>query len=214
MTNAGDGSVAPGVPESRRPSGSARPMKSLVRTSCGTIVLATMVITTPLAQEASTEAAADGRDVVALQRLATERLRHEVGTWTTRVEFLDADGQVVNEVEGTETRMFVIDDRVLQTVSTVPALDRTGVSLKFFKADAKMMYAVSTDKDGDLWTFTEEVDGHVSTSTRHDNPDGTATYLRFSTLRETEHTIDVNAEMSSDGTDWTPIFRQYAVRQR
>jgi hypothetical protein len=186
--------------------------RSGVRAAWLTTVLVTLAMPPVVAQDVRNDA--QSGEVASLQRLATERLRKEVGTWTTRWTFLDAAGNVVNEVEGTEVRSFVIDDRVLQTVSTVPALERTSVSLKFFKADARMMYAVATDQDGDLWTFVEEVDGHVSTSTRHDNPDGTATYLRFSTLRETEHEIDVEGETSADGTNWTPIFRQYSVRRR
>lgn len=152
--------------------------------------------------------------VAALQRLATERLRREVGTWSTRWVYLDAAGNVASEAEGTEIRSFVIADRVLQTVSSVPTRNESSVSLKFFKTDVAMMYAVSTNPDGDLWTFIEEVDGHVSTSTRHENPDGTATYLRFSTLRETEDEIDVQGDVSTDGVRWTPILRKYAVRRR
>ncbi|GEM_PF-2765659 len=74
-------------------------------------VLATLAMMPVVAQDVRTDA--QSGEVESLQRLATERLRKEVGTWTTRWTFLDAAGNVVNEVDGTEVRSFVIDDRVL-----------------------------------------------------------------------------------------------------
>lgn len=148
-----------------------------------------------------------------LEQRALSKMQQDVGKWDCRWEFLDEDEQVVSVANGIQTMSFVIPDSVMQIMMEVPDMEITSVTHRFFHQLRGRLFWISVDNNGDSWQFVEELDGEPSYSLPHPNPDGTTTYLRFKTLRETKDEVDVLMEMSEDNETWNSIFRQYRVRR-
>ena len=58
-------------------------------------------------------AAQDNADTDLLAQKAKELFAYEVGTWDSRWERLDADGNVISEIQGTEVFSYTLDDTAL-----------------------------------------------------------------------------------------------------
>ena len=138
----------------------------------------------------------------------------DVGIWNCRWEFLDEQQNIVSAGEGTQTVSFVIEGVVQQLFMDAPFLDTQSVTHRFFHKTKQVLFWTSVDRHGDLWEFVEDMDGGFSYSLPHDDGDGTQTWLRFSSLRETPDEVDVLMELSKDEAHWIPIFRMFRVRQK
>lgn len=144
---------------------------------------------------------------------ALEKMKHDVGVWDCRWEFLNDEGEVSVTAEGTQAMSFVIENAVMQIIMDVPEMKIQSVTHRFFDPRRQKLFWISVDKNGEPWSFVEELDGKPSRSLPHLDSDGLTTHLRFTALRETADEVDILMERTTDETTWKPIFRQDRVRQ-
>ena len=151
------------------------------------------------------------------QRLEAEALNilaQRIGVWDSRWEFMADDGAISRVLEGTEVSEFILDDRVVQGITTIPEINTVGRSLNYFHPVEGKLYFFSVNKTGDHWILTEEVGSGMMISHRHRQADGVERIIRFKTIRRTESEVDVLREDSVDGgATWAPVFMQYLKKR-
>lgn len=170
------------------------------------LVLGLLVPATAVAQNA-TEAAASVAPAV-------EQLRHVIGTWDVRTEFLGADGNVAAAADGTYTFDWVIEDRVVQGVSAIPTWDMRAGILFYHRPDKSEVEMVSVGNDGQLWTMTGADTDETRTTPNVTMPDGSKLKLRFTRFNVEPDRFESRMERSTDGGQtWVQGNHQVFVRR-
>jgi hypothetical protein len=85
---------------------------------------------------------------------ALAQLRHVVGAWEVRTEFLNEDGGVARAVDGSYEFAWVIPDSIIRGVSRIPALDQVSAILFYLRPASRQVEMVSVGPDGRLWVMT------------------------------------------------------------
>jgi hypothetical protein len=146
---------------------------------------------------------------------ALEQLRHVIGTWDVRTEFLNSDGSVARAVDGTYEFEWVIPDRLARGTSRIPAMEQVSAILFYLRPAAHEVEMVSVGKDGDLWVMTGKDDEEVRTTPDRAMSDGSKMRLRFTRYDVQSDRFQSKMEYSTDGgLKWTQGNRQQFVRRK
>jgi hypothetical protein len=146
---------------------------------------------------------------------ALGQLRHIVGTWDVRTEFLNPDASVARAAEGTYEFEWVIPDRVARGVSRIPSLDQASAILFYLRPAQRQIEMVSVGADGRLWVMTGPDDSEVRTTADVPTADGGRMRLRFTRFNVTPGRFESRMDWSTDGgASWTQGNRQVFVRRR
>ena len=114
-----------------------------------------------------------------LPQKAKARLERMIGTWESRWDYLDKEGNVRRSVAGTETMRYLVEGRVIGMSTRVPETGSYNESLVYFNVKEDRLYLVSVDPSGQLWKLTGEADGHVLAAEPVKLPDGREMMIRF-----------------------------------
>lgn len=146
---------------------------------------------------------------------ARKRLDSLVGTWTSRWEYLDAEGKVIGVATGGEVGRYAQGDWLVEWTNEVVQQDgakRISKAWWFYNQQDKKIYLTSVGQDGDLWVLSGDPVEFTITSWPKKRPDGSTIIIRFQHSEGTEgekHTLHAVMEYSLDeGKTWTRSFRQ------
>ena len=157
---------------------------------------------------AQTPAAADGP-----APQAVEQLRHAIGLWDVTTEFLAADGSVQGTAEGQYRFGWVVPDRVVQGMSTIPAWNQASAILFFARPATEEVEMISVGGDGVVWRMIGPETSETRTTENRTMPDGTTLMLRFTRHEVRPDTFRSRMEMSNDGgRTWRLGNRQFFRR--
>ena len=189
-------------------------MKKVIFRCCLLLVL---VATASADLRGAMAKSADEQSVNELERIrneATQILKHRVGIWDSRWEFVDGDGNVTREILGVESSKLILGDKVVEGNTTIPEIDFVGKSFNYFHPIKKVLFFFSISETGDHWILTEEVGSGLMVSEPHLESGGGTRIIRFKTLSKTPTAVDVLREDSLDGGEtWKPVFYQYLRKQ-
>lgn len=145
---------------------------------------------------------------------AVSILQDELGSWDSRWERLDADGNVTSVTEGVETFLPLNGERVHLLKTHIPAMNQTSNGLRFYNPVEKRLMLISVGADGRHFILREEVGGNVVLSDPYMSRNGSETILRFTTTSATENEKIIDHEFSTDGgKSWT-LFRRQTMTRR
>ena len=145
---------------------------------------------------------------------ALAQLRHIVGTWDVRTEFLNADGSVARAADGSYAFEWMIPDRVVRGVSRIPELDQASAILFYLRPAAREVEMVSVGADGRLWVMTGRDDAEQRTTPDVPTQDGGRMRLRFTRVNVTQDRFESRMDYSTDGgVTWTQGNHQVFVRR-
>jgi hypothetical protein len=153
----------------------------------------------------------------AAQRVAhgVAHLRHAVGEWSAKTEFLNEDGSVAGSVEGTYSFRWVVPDRVLAGESEIPSLRRKSAILFYVNVEKELIEMSSVSADGELWVMTGPIDGEVRTTATKEMPDQTRMQLRFTRSAVEADRFESTMEFTTDdGKQWKPGNHQVFERRK
>lgn len=145
--------------------------------------------------------------------VGVEQLRHTVGDWAVKTEFLDPEGNVAATAEGTYTFRWVVPDRVLTGESDLPPIGRKSAILFYVNEARSHIEMCSVGADGELWVMSGPIDGEVRTTELRTLPDGSTIQLRFTREAVEPDSFESRMEVrsSADG-EWRPgnhqVFRR------
>jgi hypothetical protein len=146
---------------------------------------------------------------------ALTQLRHVIGTWDVRTEFLNPDGNVARAVDGTYGFEWVNPDRLARGTSRIPTLEQVSAILFYLRPAAHEVEMVSVGKDGDLWVMTGKDNEEVRTTPDRTMSDGSKMRLRFTRYDVQPGRFQSKMEYSTDGgKNWTQGNRQLFVRRK
>lgn len=145
--------------------------------------------------------------------VAVEQLRHVIGLWDVTTEFIRADGTVAGAAEGQYRFGWVVPDRVIQGMSTIPEWNQASGILFFVRPATNEIEMVSVGADGQLWRMVGPDDGETRTTPNVTMPDGSTLMLRFTRSDVEENSFRSRMEMSNDGGQtWRLGNRQHFRR--
>lgn len=146
---------------------------------------------------------------------ALTQLRHVIGTWDVRTEFLNSDGSVARAADGTYEFEWVVPDRVARGVSRIPATDQVSAILFYLRPATHEVEMVSVGGDGVLWVMTGKDNEEVRTTVDRTMSDGSTMRLRFTRHDVQPDRFQSKMEWSTDGgKSWTQGNRQQFVRRK
>lgn len=136
-------------------------------------------------------------------------MRELVGTWTSRWDYLDTTGAVVNSAEGIEDVRWSIPGRLLDMRTAIPARGLESRAWVFYSIPERAMFLTSVDARGDLWILRGDSAFHRITSVPHPAGNGRMMIIRFTHTRESPDVLRALMEYSFDqGQTWKAGFRQ------
>ena len=141
-------------------------------------------------------------------------MEHVIGDWDSTWEFVDAGGDVVGSMRGTESARWLIEGRLVELTTQVEGQPGPSKAWMFYSDVDQLFHLVSVGANGDLWTLDGGLKEYVITSPLVERPDGSRMALRF-THDESDPNV-VRAEMSrrtSEDGPWQPATRQ-TMRRR
>lgn len=145
---------------------------------------------------------------------ALEQLRHVVGSWDVRTEFLNEDGSVARALDGSYEFEWVIPDRVIRGINRLPALDQVSAILFYLRPAAREVEMISVGPDGRLWVMTGADDAEVRTTPDVPTQDGGRMRLRFTRYNVSQDRFESRMDYSTDaGATWTQENHQVFVRR-
>lgn len=145
---------------------------------------------------------------------ALEQLRHVVGAWDVRTEFLNPDGSIARAADGSYEFEWVIPDRVIRGVSRIPALDQVSAILFYLRPASRAVEMASVGADGRLWVMTGPDDSEERTTADVPTQDGGRMRLRFTRYNVTQDRFESRMDYSTDGgATWTQGNHQVFVRR-
>ncbi len=146
--------------------------------------------------------------------VAVEQLRHAIGTWDAETDFFGPDGALLGTGKGTYIFQWVIEDRIVSGVTTIPAWNQTAAILFFLRPKDGEIEMASVGADGMLWRMIGPDDSEVRTTPNVTMDDGTTMMLRFTRHSVTPDSFESTMEISADGgATWRLGNRQRFVRQ-
>ncbi len=146
---------------------------------------------------------------------ARAQLRHIIGTWEVRTEFLNPDASVARAADGTYEFEWVIPDQVARGISRIPSLEQVSAILFYLRPAQRAVEMVSVGADGRLWVMTGPDDSEVRTTADVPTADGGRMRLRFTRFNVAPDRFESRMDWSTDGgASWTQGNRQTFVRRR
>ena len=144
---------------------------------------------------------------------AVEQLRNVVGSWDVTTEFLNPDGSVAGTFEGTYSFEWVMEDRIVKGMSTIPAFEQASGILFYIRESTDEIEMVSVGKDGQLWIMTGSIGSETRETPVVTMPDGAKLKLRFTRYNVTPDRFESRMERSTDGGQtWVSGNHQVFVR--
>lgn len=145
---------------------------------------------------------------------SVQQLRNAIGAWAVTTEFLNEDGSVAQTQPGTYEFEWVVEDRVLQGHSHIPALDQKSGILFYIREKTGEIEMVSVGADGRLWIMTGPLGGETRYSQVFETRSGGEAQLRFTRFNVTDDRFESRMEWTEDGgASWKPGNHQVFVRQ-
>lgn len=145
---------------------------------------------------------------------AVSQLRDSIGAWDVVTEFLNEDGSVARSVNGSYTFDWVVTDRVVSGVTTIPELDMTSAILFYVSEKEQKIEMVSVGRDGKLWIMSGPLDSETRYTQEFDTADGGKAQLRFTRYNVAPERFESRMEYTSDGGEsWLPGNHQVFARR-
>jgi hypothetical protein len=145
---------------------------------------------------------------------SVEQLRNTVGRWAVTTEFLGEDGSVARTATGTYEFSWVVTDRVVSGVSTIPEMAQTSGILFFINEQEQVIEMVAVGADGRLWRMIGPLGGEVRTTPEFETADGGRGQLRFTRYNVSADAFESKMEYTVDGgKTWTPGNHQQFRRE-
>lgn len=158
-------------------------------------------------------AMAQGAGAEAALESSVAQLRHAIGLWNVRTDFLKPDGSVARSVDGTYEFAWVVEDRVVSGRSDIPTMKRVSGILFYINAARSRIEMASVGADGTLWIMSGPLGGEVRTTQEYTTATGGTGALRFIRSNVTRDAFESRMEYTEDGgKTWTPGNRQYFRR--
>ncbi len=144
---------------------------------------------------------------------SVEQLRQIVGRWAVVTEFLHEDGSVARTVTGTYDFSWVVPDRVVSGISSIPEIQQTAGILFYINEKERRIEMVSVGRDGFLWIMTGAVGEEIRYSQPYKSPSGSEQQLRFTRFNITPDFFESSMEYTTDGgNSWLPGNHQIFTR--
>jgi hypothetical protein len=132
--------------------------------------------------------------------------------WDVTTEFIGADGSS-RTMEGQYRFGWVVPDRVVSGMSTIPELNQASGILFFLRPSNHEIEMVSVGADGHLWRMIGPDSGETRITPETPMADGSTLMLRFTRYAVETDSFRSRMEMSSDGGEtWRIGNRQYFRR--
>lgn len=145
--------------------------------------------------------------------IAVEQLRHAIGLWNVETDFIAADGGVARTLTGQYRFGWVVPDRVVTGMSTIPELNQASAILFFVRPGRDEIEMASVGADGHLWRMIGPDDSETRTTPETTMADGSTLILRFTRHNVTPNSFESRMERSTDGGQtWSAGNRQRFVR--
>lgn len=174
--------------------------------------IALAAATCPLAPLIAQDAQAEADEAVSP---ALAQLRHVVGTWDVVTTFIRPDGTEAGSFDGTYAFSWVMEDKIVQGVSTIPQFKMASGILFYLIPGSEEIEMVSVGPDGQLWTMTGPQDSETRETPLVTMPDGSTLKLRFTRFNVSPDRFESRMERSTDGGEtWSLGNRQVFVRQQ
>ena len=144
---------------------------------------------------------------------AVEQLRHVIGLWNVETDFIGDNGTVAASVTGQYRFGWVVPDRVVSGMSTIPELNQASAILFFVRPSRHEIEMTSVGPDGTLWRMIGPDDSETRTTPNRTMSDGSTLMLRFTRYDVTPNSFQSRMESSTDGgATWSIGNRQRFVR--
>jgi hypothetical protein len=135
--------------------------------------------------------------------VAVEQLRHAIGLWDVSTDFIAPDGSVTRTVAGQYRFGWVVPDRVVSGMSTMPELNQASGLLFFVRPQRNEIEMVSVGPDGNLWRMIGPDTSETRTTPDTRLSDGSTLMLRFTRSGVTADSFRSRMEVSTDsGASW------------
>jgi hypothetical protein len=167
------------------------------------IAAAVLILASPLAaQTPPPEPAPEG----------VSQLRHVIGLWDVTTEFIGEDGSS-RAMEGQYRFGWVVPDRVVSGMSTMPELNQASGILFFLRPSTHEIEMVSVGADGHLWRMAGPDNGETRITPDTPMSGGSSLMLRFTRYDIGRDSFRSRMEMSTDGGEnWRIGNRQFFRR--
>jgi hypothetical protein len=141
-------------------------------------------------------------------------LRHVVGAWDVRTEFLNPDGSVARAVDGSYAFEWAIPDAVLSGIARQPELGGATAILLYLRPAAREVEMVAVDQAGVRWVMTGEDGTNIRSTDDRPMSDGSRMRLRFTRYNVAPDRFESKMDYSTDGgVTWTQGNRQVFRRR-
>ena len=141
-------------------------------------------------------------------------LRHVVGEWDVRTEFLNPDGSVARAVNGSYAFEWVVPDAIVRGIARQPEMNSVSAVLLYVRPAARQIEMVSVDQNGVRWVMTGEEGSDVRATADRTMSDGSRLRLRFTRFAIAPDRFESRMDFSADGgATWTQGNRQVFLRR-
>jgi hypothetical protein len=141
-------------------------------------------------------------------------LRHVIGSWHVRTEFLNPDGSLARAVDGSYSFEWAIPDAVVRGLARQPALDSSSALLFYVRPARRQIEMVSVDQAGITWVMTGTEGTDQRSTEDRTMSDGSRMRLRFTRFNVTPGRFESRMDYSTDGgSSWTQGNHQTFVRR-
>ena len=130
---------------------------------------------------------------------AVDQLRHVIGDWDVATTFFKLDGSEAGTYAGSYTFSWVMEDKIVQGISTIPQFALASGMLLYLRDSTGEIEMVSVGPDGQLWVMTGKQDSETRETPVVEMPDGSTLKLRFTRYNVTEDKFESRMERSFDG---------------
>ena len=145
---------------------------------------------------------------------AVEQLRHVIGEWQVATTFYRDDGSVAGTFDGEYQFDWVMEDKIVKGVSTIPQFEMASGILFYLRPSSNEIEMVSVGPDGQLWTMTGPQDSETRETPLVAQADGSTLKLRFTRFNVTPDRFESRMERSTDGGEsWLLGNTQVFVRK-
>lgn len=158
----------------------------------------------------SAAVAQNEKDDDPLREKAMEFLSWEVGTWRSREEILDADGNLARTQEFTITYEWTLDNTALHMEVRDDGKKDWSQVIKFYSPKDKEIIFFDVSTTGEYYLMRQDVESKTVLI----KPNELGDFLfRLRHMRRTENELDFVIEYSNDdGQTWTLTRRTYSKR--
>lgn len=131
--------------------------------------------------------------------VSIQELRDSHGAWVVTTEFLAEDGSISKTAQGSYEFDWVVPDRVMQGLTSIPELDMSSAILFYVRESDSTIEMVSVGKDGKLWIMTGPAGGDTRYTQPFPTQAGGEGQLRFTRYNVTNEGFESRMEWTQDG---------------